>query len=220
VARVNGKASSSYEAPPGATPGKPAAPGTYKYNTDGTSSFGATTSTPPPVTTLVIDPPAGTRQHTTRDARDSSGNGSLTETTLDYQPSGVLLVELKITTKAFGFTDVQHFVANPPAIVVPTGAKPGDHIELDASGTGTNVHVVIDFQRRETMTIGGQAVDTLVAHQTATLSGKITGTQTTDSWAALKYSLIVRDHSVGNVTVYGSKSHSDVTSQLQQLTPS
>ena len=31
----------------------------------------------------------------------------------------------------------------------------------------------IDFVRNETLTIGGQPVDTLVAHQTATLSGKI-----------------------------------------------
>ena len=77
---------------------------------------------------VIVDPPAGTRQHSTQDERDASGNGSLTETTFDLQPQGVLLVELKITTKAIGITDVEDFVANPPATVrivaTPTLATP------------------------------------------------------------------------------------------------
>ena len=219
VAKVNGTPSNNYQAPPGSTPAKPAAPGTYKYDTSGTTSFGAQTGKPPPVTTLTVDPPAGTRQHSTRDARDASGNGSLTETTLDFQPQGVLLVELKITTKAIGITDVEDFVANPPALVAPTGAKPGDHLEFDLSGSGTNVHVTIDIQRRETLTIGGQATDTLVSHQAATLSGKITGTTTSDSWISPQYDLAVKDHTVSDLTAYGAKAHSDITSQLQKLTP-
>src|SRR5205807_1829917 len=79
---VNGKPANNYTPPAGATPAKPTAPGTYHYDTSGSSTVGAQSSAPPSVTPLVVDPPAGTRQHSARDERDSSGNGSLTETTL------------------------------------------------------------------------------------------------------------------------------------------
>ncbi|MCU1450850.1 MAG: hypothetical protein JWP02_3020 [Acidimicrobiales bacterium] len=165
-AKVNGQAAGSYTPPAGSTAAAPAKPGTYKYDTSGTTSFGAQSSSPPPVTPLVVDPPAGTRQHSTHDSRKPDGSGSVGETTLDYQPQGVFLVELKITTKAAGITDVQDFVANPPVNVAPTGVKPGQSVEFDISGSGTNVHVKIDFVRTERLAIGGQAVDTMVIHQT------------------------------------------------------
>jgi hypothetical protein len=219
AAKVNGSSSSNYQPPAGSTPAKPATPGAYKYDTSGTSTFAGKSSTPPPITKLTIDPATGTRQHSTRDDRDSAGNGSVTETTLDYQPQGVFLVELKITTKALGITDVEDFVANPPVLAAPTGVKPGQSVEFDLSGSGTNVHVKIDFIRNERLTIGGQPVDTILTHQAATLSGKITGTTTSDSWASPQYSLFVKDHTVSDLTVYGSSAHSDITSQLQKLTP-
>ena len=217
--KVNGQSPSNYQAPPGAKAATPPAPGTYRYDTSGSSKFGTQTSSPPPVTTLVVDPPAGTRQHSALDARDGSGNGSVTETTLDFQPQGVLLVELKITTKAGFVNDVTDFVANPPALVAPTGVHPGQSVEFDLSGSGTNAHVKVDFVRTERLTIGGQAVDTLVAHQVATLSGKITGTQTSDTKTSTQYDLTVFNHTVADVTAYGIQAHSDITSQLQKLTP-
>jgi hypothetical protein len=218
-AKVNGQASANYTPPAGSTAAAPAKPGTYKYDTSGTSTFGAQSSSPPAVTPLIVDPPAGTRQHSTHDNRKPDGSGSVGETTLDYQPQGVFLVELKITTKAAGITDVQDFVANPPVNVAPTGIKPGQTVEFDISGSGTNVHVKIDFVRTERLTIGGQAVDTMVIHQTGTLSGKVTGTQTSDSWISPQYSLTVKDHTVADVTAYGIKAHSDITTTLQKVTP-
>jgi hypothetical protein len=217
--KVNGQSSSNYRPPAGAKAATPVAPGTYKYDTSGSTKFGTQTSSPPPVTTLVVDPPAGTRQHSTLDARDASGNGSVTETTVDFQPQGVLLVELKITTKAGFINDVTDLVANPPVLVAPTGAQPGQSVEFDISGSGTNVHVKIDFVRTERVTIGGQPVDTIVAHQVATLSGKITGTQTSDTKTSTQYDLTVFDHTVADITAYGVQAHSDITSQLQKLTP-
>jgi hypothetical protein len=219
AAKVNGQPASNYQAPAGATPAKPAAPGTYHYDTSGTSTAGAQSSSPPPVTNLVVDPPAGTRQHSTRDDRDPSGNGAVTETTLDFQPQGVYLVEIKITTKSSFGTQTFDFVANPPALAAPTGAKPGQSVEFDVSGSGTNVHTKIDFVRNETLTIGGQSLDTLVTHQASTLSGTLNGTQTSDSWVSPQYDLFVKDHTVADITAYGIKAHSDVTSQLQKLTP-
>jgi hypothetical protein len=221
-AKVNGQASANYQAPPGSTPAKPAAPGTYKFDTSGSSSFGTQTSSPPPVTVLTVDPPTGTRQHSTHDMRKADGSGSVSETTLDFQAQGVFLVELKVTTKTAtppGITDQEDFVANPPVNVAPTGVKPGQSVEFDISGSGTNVHVKIDFVRTERMTIGGQAVDTMVTHQVGTLSGKVTGSQTSDSWVSTQYNLAVKDHTVADITAYGIKAHSDITTTLQKLTP-
>src|SRR5204863_2192624 len=217
--KVNGQSPGSYTPPPGAKAATPTAPGAYKYDTSGSSKFGNTTSAPPPVTTLTVDPPGGTRQHSTLDSRDGSGNGSITETTLDYQPQGVFLVELKVTTKAGFVNDVTDFVANPPALVAPTGVHPGQSVEFDLSGSGTNAHVKVDFLRTEKMTVGGQSVDTLMAHQTATLSGKVTGTQNSDTWTSTQYDLTVKNHTVADLTAYGIQAHSDTTSTLQKLTP-
>jgi hypothetical protein len=219
-ARVNGQPAGNYQPPAGSKAATPATPGTYRYDTSGSSKFGAQTSSPPPVTTLTVDPPQGTRQHSTRDTRTPDGNGSVTETTLDFLPQGVYLVELKITSKATIATDVTDLVANPPALVGPTGAKPGTgSVEFDLSGSGTNVHVKIDFLRNERLTIGGQGVDTLLSHQVATLSGKLSGTQASDTWVSQQYNLTVKDHTVADVTAYGAQLHSDITSTLQKVTP-
>ena len=128
-------------------------------------------------------------------------------------------VRLKITTKAGFINDVTDFVANPPALVALTGVQPGQSVEFDLSGSGTNVHAKIDFQRTEKATVGGQSVDTLVAHQTATLSGKIQGTQNSDTKTSTQYGLAVFNHTVADLTAYGIQAHSDTTSTLQKLTP-
>ena len=172
-----------------------------------------------PVTPLMVDPPAGTRQHSTHDMRKPDGTGSVSETTLDFQPQGVLLVELKITTKALGITDVQDFVANPPVNVAPTGVKPGQSVEFDISGSGTNVHVKIDFVRIERLTIGGQAVDTPVTHQVGTFRARSPAPRHRTARCPRQSSLFVSDHTVADVTAYGAKAHSDITTTLQKLTP-
>ena len=144
----------------------------------------------------------------------------MTETTLDYQPQGVYLVEVKVSTKTTLGAQNFDFVANPPALAAPTGAKPGQSVEFDLSGSGTNVHVKVDFVRTETLTIGGQNVDTMVVHQVSTLSGTLTGTQTSDAWVSPQYDLFVKSHSTSDATASGVHFTSDVTSTLEKLTPS
>jgi hypothetical protein len=144
----------------------------------------------------------------------------VTETTLDFYPQGVLIEGTRVTTKAYGFTDVQDFVASPPALVFPAGAKPGDQLQFDMSGSGTTLHVVVRFTGTDRLTIAGQPVDTLRLHETATLSGKLRGTRDVDEWVLPEHDLIVKSHTVQDVSAYGSQSHSDVTSTLRTLTPS
>ena len=166
-----------------------------------------------------MDPPNGTRQHSTVDQRDSSGDGAITETTLDYRPDGVFLDELKITTKASGITDVTDLIADHPVPAVPTGAGPGTQTAIDLSSPDTKLHLVIKVLREEKVVIGGQAVDTLAIHQTGTFSGKLTGTSNIDDSIAIKYSLFVSDHTVSDVSAYNIKYHSDITSKMQKVTP-
>jgi hypothetical protein len=210
--KVNGQSSSNYQPPPGAKAATPVAPGTYTEDNSGTSTFGA----PPPKSPLVIDPPAGTRQHSTSDMR-SAGKGSVSETTLDYQPDGVHLIEVKVTT----FNQTLDFVGNPPPLAAPTGVKPGQSVDFDLSSNppGTNIHVHIDFVRNETITIGGQPVNTMFIHQVGTLSGNINGTQTMDAWVSTQYDLFVKTHSTSDATASGVHFTSDVTSTLEKLTP-
>ena len=220
-ATVNGQPANNYTPPAGATAAKPSTPGTYHYDTSGSSSVGSTSSSPPSVTPLVVDPPAGTRQHSTRDERDASGNGSVTETTLDFQPQGVYLDEIKITSKSTFGTQTFDFVANPPALAAPTGVKPGQSVDftLSSNPAGTNIQVHIDFVRLETITVGGQPVNVMDIHQVGTVSGQISGTQTSDSSVSPQYDLFVKDHTVADLTAFGVKAHSDITSTLQKLTP-
>ena len=100
---------------------RPAAPGTYRYDTTGGSTFGASTLAFPAVTTLVVDPPSGTRQHATRNLRDPSGNGVATEITLDYRPEGVFLLSLRLTTGFSGVTDVRDLRRLPRCSSWPPG---------------------------------------------------------------------------------------------------
>lgn len=215
-AKVNGQPANNYAPPAGATPAKPAAPGTYTEDNSGNSSFGP----PPPKSPLVIDPPAGTRQHSTSDMR-SGGKGAVSETTLDYQPDGVHLVEVKVTNYTGFANQTLDFVGNPPPLAAPTGVRPGQSVDFDLSSNppGTNIHVHIDFVRNETITIGGQPVDTLVIHQVGTLSGNINGTQTMDAWVSPQYDLFVKSHSTSDATASGVHFTSDVTSTLEKLTP-
>ena len=130
------------------------------------------------------------------------------------------LVEIKVTANrgALG-QQTFDFVANPPALGAPTGVKPGTTAEFDLAGSGTNIHVHLDFVRTETLTIGGQNAETMFAHQVATFSGAINGTMTSDSNVSQQYDLYVKDHSVTDLTAYGIKAHTDYTSTLQKLTP-
>ena len=216
-AKVNGQPANGYTPPAGSTPAKPAAAGTYTEDNSGTSTFGP----PPAKSPLTIDAPAGTRQHSTSDMR-SGGKGAVGETTFDYLPDGVHLVEVKATTyTGTGFNQTLDFVGNPPPLAAPTGVKPGQSVDFDLSSNppGTNIHVHIDFVRYETITIGGQPVNTLVLHQVGTLSGNITGTQTMDAWVSQQYDLFVKSHSTTDATASGVHFTSDVTSTLEKLTP-
>ena len=184
----------------------PAAPGTYRYDTSGATNVGLTTLPYPAVTTLTVDPPAGSRQHWTRDLRDPTGNGPVLELTVDYRPAGVFLEGLRLTTSISGFVDVRDLRPPSPAVLLPTGAGPGTRQELDltSGAAGSGAHLVVEVQAQERLTIAGQAVDTLVVHLVATLApGEITGSMDMTAWLAPSVRLWVKERSVTDATAGG-----------------
>ena len=111
--KVNGQASGNYQPPAGAKAATPPTPGTYRYDTSGSTTFGAQTSSPPPVTPLAVDPPSGTRQHTTRDMRTPDGNGLFLGTSPIGNHLSGTLDEVSIYTTALSATQVlNHFNAS------------------------------------------------------------------------------------------------------------
>ncbi|HWI04858.1 MAG TPA: hypothetical protein VNT52_13690, partial [Acidimicrobiales bacterium] len=144
-------ATTTTAAPAGSRALTPATPGTYRYDTAGATTVLGTTMAFPAVTTLVVDAPSGTRQRLTRNLRDPAGNGVQTEFTLDYQPEGVFLVALKVTTGFSGFTDVRDLRPASPVLLLATGAGPGAHREADLTGT-SSARLVVDVLREERVT--------------------------------------------------------------------
>ncbi|MGQ0743067.1 MAG: hypothetical protein ACT4OS_01745 [Acidimicrobiales bacterium] len=112
---------------------RPASPGQYRYDTVGTVVVGAGSTPLPAVTTLTVDPPEGNRQRSVRDLRDGSGNGSITETVLEYRPDGIYLVSVLATMALGGITDSRRLTAGQPLLFVPTQAVPGQVRRLELS---------------------------------------------------------------------------------------
>jgi hypothetical protein len=215
-------ATASPASPAGPRPLTPPAPGTYRYDTSGATTFAATTMPFPAVTTLVVDPPAGARQHSTRDIRDPSGNGTVTELTLDYRPQGVYLVALKITTSLGVAGDSRTFQPPSPVLLLATGARPGAHQQADLATPTTAAKLVVDVLRDEKVTVAGQGVDTVVMRAVVILPpGDLTGRQELTVWIDPVSRLWVKEHSVADASAAGGlvKLHSEYNATVQRLTP-
>ena len=197
----------------------PAPAGTYHYTTTGASTFGLTTVPFPAVSTLTVDPPSGTHQHSTRDLRNAQGAGPLIEYSLDYRPEGIFVEALKLTTSAQGFTNAQDLRPPAPVLLLPTGGGPGNHQEFDVSGGGSTAHLVLDVSRAERVTIAGQSVDTLVMRLTASLPpGDVSGQLDLTAWFSPSSRLFVKEHFVSDATAGGGlfRFHSQYDATLQR----
>ena len=206
---------------PGARALTPAAPGTYRYDTSGRSTFAGNVLPFPAATTLVVDPPSGSRQRLARDLRDATGNGLATEFTLDFRPEGVFLVSLRLTVGFSGVADSRELRPAAPVLLVATGARPGAHVEGDLTGTAP-ARLVVDVVGEERVTVAGTAVDTLVVRATVTLApGDVTGRQDLTINLDRGSRLWVRERSVTDASAAGGLFvlRSEYTATLQRLTP-
>ena len=199
----------------------PPAPGTYRYDTVGWSTFGLGPVPFPAVTTLMVDSATGARQRSVRDLRDPAGTGALGESVLVYRPEGVHLLSLRLTTRVAGATDVRELRPPAPVLFLPTAARPGAHTELDIPvNGGAPAHVVVDVVGEEPVIVGGQAVDALVIRAATTLPpGSVSGRQELTVWFDRGSRLIVKEHQVTDAVAGLLTFHSEYDATLQRLTP-
>ena len=208
--------------PTGPAAVKPPASGTYRYSTGGSTTFGLTSVPFPAVSTLVVDPAAGTRQHSTRDLRDAAGFGPVTEFTLDYRADGVYLESLRLTTNAGTFTDTRELRPPVPTLFLPTDARPGTSLAIDLPTATGVAKVTVEVQAEGRLVVGGQGVDTLKVRMVATLPpGDVTGRQELTLDVDRASGLWVRERSVTDASAGGGliQLHSQYEAMLQRLTP-
>lgn len=199
----------------------PAAPGTYFYDTTGRSTFAGSTTAFPEVTTLVVDPPSGSRQRLFRNLRDAAGNGLASDFVLDYRPEGVFLVSLRLTVVFSGITENRDLRPSAPVLLLATGARPGAHTEADLGGA-TAAKLAIDVVGEERVTVAGRPVDTLVVRTTITLvPSDVTGRQELTLNIDRATRLWVRERSVTDASAAGGlfTLHSEYSTTIQSLSP-
>lgn len=200
----------------------PVDPGTYTYDTRGERKIsGGTRQKFPPATTLEVRAPQGETQYSRRDLRDEDGNGTVTETDLVYTAQGVRLARLKITSNfGSGLTDVREFRPEPPVMLAPTGAGPGDVVRFTLQGSGTTVRVTVRIRKPQTLTIGGRSVETQLVTIDAVFSGALEGKQHTLAWIDPENLLTVKEHVTTDVRNGPVEVHSEYEATLRSLDPS
>jgi hypothetical protein len=196
---------------PGAATTSTAA-GTYTYDNTGTVTAG-TPRDASGTSTLTVDPPAGSRQHTRL-----AGDQSSTDQDTVVRPSGTLLARLAMTNPAFS----KEFRPPAPVLLVPDPADPGKawHWSMTSTDGKTTATVTARVVRRETLTIGGRPVTTSLVTSTLRLTGDVSFTAQAQTWYDAAHRLSVKDHTKGSGTVSGLHFTTDITSVLRSLTPS
>jgi hypothetical protein len=202
----------------------PAQPGTYRYDTSGVSTFAGTSLPYPAATTLAISAPSGTRQRWTRDLRDAGGSGPISEFALDFRADGVYLEDLTLTNSFQGMVNVQNLRPTSAPLLVPAGAAPGAHTDFDLdNGSGGVAHATVDVTGLETVTVGGQPVDTVLVRTTITLPpGQVSGQIALTGWFAPSARVWAKESFVADASAAGGlfTFHSQYEATAQALHPS
>lgn len=209
------------------SPRGPVRPGVYRYGSAGTTTVGLASTPFPAVTTLTVDPPAGSRQRSVRDLRDGSGNGSLTESVFEYRTDGIFLVDLRLVTTLAGLSDIRRLQPAAPVLFLPTGAGPGTVMRFDvpvtaAGGTPAGVATVtVEAGGTEKIAVGlGGEVDSLVVRVGVRLPpGDVTGSQDLTVWLDAASGLYIKERSVTNAAAAGGllAVRTDYTATLEKL---
>jgi len=212
--------SSPTVAPASVPPVRPPDPGTYRYTTSGTYTYGGRDHALPPHTTLVVDPPSGPSQHAARNLRDVDGNGPVVETILRYEADGLYLDQLSETNRIDGVDDTRQYRPSPPVLVAPRTADVGYAAHFDAADGGTTVHVDSTIERRDTVTVDGQPVDCYLVHAVTTFHGTIEGTGDATSCVSIAYRLVLTETVSTHFTIGPSDVRGAYHAVLEHLTPS
>lgn len=191
-----------------AEPPTPIPPGTYDYRGlwSGTSSTGGFSSGRID-SKLTVDAPDGSTQHST--SRGDNCRDNVFERTVDYQPDGIHLVRTYRDTGArmgtngsscpTGLSVPQVCNPIPAPLILPTGAKPGQHLGFTMACAFDVHQVSIDIVGRKKVMVEGEWVTTLVVRFRediiAPLSLGLTLVYSGENWVIPRNGLVVFDKS-------------------------
>jgi hypothetical protein len=197
----------------------PAVPGVYSYNTTGSTSSLAGKQTFPSVTTLTVDAPVGTRQHSVRQLIAGNGDGFMIDQTLDYQPTGVAVLQQRVTMIQKGNKTVRTLTAAPATVVIPLGAVVGSHRQFSLTGSTIAGNEVVDIVQAGTVAVGGQSVAANLIRTVLTVSGKVTGTIQLEQWWAPSSRVPLKEQLTGSMKSGFVTAKVQYDATLQKLTP-
>lgn len=205
----------------GAESATPLAEGTYEYDTDGQVVLsGGPPRDLPATTTLTGQKPNGVAQRRVRDLRDAEGNGTVTETDLEFRPDGVYITRVKVTVSfPGGVTDVRELKTEKPELIAPTGGGPGFATSFVMTGSGTTAEVSIRVLRAETISIGGRSVEAQVAETKIVFSGALRGHQTSTCWFWPKHIVAVKEVVSADIQNGPIRAQTEYEATLRSLTP-
>jgi hypothetical protein len=119
---------------------------------------------------------------------------------------------------------VQNLRPTSAPLLVPAGAAPGAHTDFDLdNGNGGVAHATVDVTGRETVTVGGQAVDTLVVRTAITLPpGQVSGVIALTGWFAPSARVWAKESFMADASAAGGlfTFHSQYEATAQSLRPS
>jgi hypothetical protein len=186
--------------------------GKYTYHAVGHMSLNGPPSNVDVQAVTTIEDLNDTDQRATTSGQGGAGDQIQV---LRYRSDKVELVSLEMSGGV-------HKTFNGPVLYAPVPGSIGQTWAWDLTSTDnlTHVHQSSRYDRADTVTIGGQSVDTLVVETDLTFSGDINGTGHLTSWVSNTYKLAVRNHSSLDATYTTFHFTSDVTAELLDLRPS
>lgn len=173
----------------------------------------------PELTTLEVRPPEGRAQRSVRDLRDSDGEGSVTESTLEYADDGVYLTSVEARGRFAGVSMSRTLRPEDGRTrVAAAEPRPGDSGSYTLTGSGLRVRISYRWVGFETLTIAGEPVRTLRLDSTTTLSGDFSGRATGETWFTDR-GIPAKEHIEGRQDLPVGELRSELTATLRSLSP-
>ncbi|MCU1602271.1 MAG: hypothetical protein JWO22_2980 [Frankiales bacterium] len=203
----------STKAPGTTAPSKATAAGDYTYTSSGTVTIGTSPQDAKGSQTLTISPLKNGIQHSTIHS-DSTGD---TEEDIVVRDTGSYAASLKLTSPAF----TKEFRPATPVLLMPDPAAVGKSWSWAVTSTDGATHATGTNKliRKETLTIGGKKIPTVVLQTHLVLTGDVSYDAQLTTWWAPDYRLPVKTHTVGKGMYSGIPFKTDITAVMTSVKP-
>ena len=184
-------------------------PGSYTYHVHGSSSSALGDQSLDGDSTLTVDQPNGSREHSTQ--RDSGGK---TEQVLVAHTDGLYLAEIHLSQPGFD----EDFKPSQPVLLFPGSAHKGQHWRWQMTSTDgkytLTARLQVDDLHSSAQTTDGQTVETVALSSVLHIHSDDIDLTIHQHDESGRDAVIVREHAVSDGTAYGTKFHSDATRVL------